>query len=153
MYQNGLNNGFGQNWNTPQYPSAPQSFQNNYPYQAPPSYYQQVSQMKTNRTLPGRIVATIEEITPNDVPMDGNMYPFIMQDYSCILGKRWNSKGQIETVVFVPKPVETPSENNAEKNTNEEFYQNMMATFGSLNGRLENIEKLLAPFAEGSNAP
>lgn len=154
MYQNGMNNGFSQNWNNLQYPSGPQHYQNNYPFQAPPSYYQQMPQMKTNRTIPGRIVAAIEEITPNDVPMDGTMYPFMMQDYSCVIGKRWNAKGQIETVVFVPKISETPSENNTEKNSNEEFYQNMMATLGSLSGRLENIEKLLAPLAsDGSGTP
>lgn len=155
MYQNGMNNGFGQNWNNPQYSGSPQHYQNNYPFQAaPPSYYQQVPLMKTNRTIPGRIVSTVEEITPNDVPMDGAMYPFVMQDYSCVVGKRWNSKGQIETVVFVPKISEVPSESNAEKNNNEEFYKNMMATFSSLSGRLENIEKLLAPLAsDGSNTP
>lgn len=145
MYQNGMNAPFS--WN-PQYPQNNQPFINGY-YQMP-SYYQQVSQAKTNKTFQGRYINSIDEVTPNDVPMDGNLYPFMLNDCSRVYGKRWNSKGQIETVVYIPEPVETSKENSG---GSAETYEKMVVAFNSLNVRLENIEKLLAPLAGEPNIP
>ena len=148
MNQNGMN-GFNNapSWNAPQYPSNNQPFQNSYyPTYSPPSYYQPVQQIKSNRTIPGRIVASEEEITPNDVPMDGYMYPFIMQDGSCVFGKRWNSNGRIETTIYVKQQAE--DEKSETKITDKEVLEQIVGAFGALNGRLEKIEKLLAPLAE-----
>lgn len=154
MYQNGAGNGFypnyGTNYGANQYPqNQVQSFAGGNQYQHP-SYYQQVPLMKTNRVVQGRIVGSIDEVTPNDVPMDGNMYPFIAQDYSCVYGKRWNSNGQIETTVFIPKPREELKEEKTVKLT-EETYQGMVNAFQAVATRLERIEKLLAPLAEDSS--
>ena len=149
MYQNGMNGIAPFSWN-PQYPQNNQPFQNSY-YQMP-SYYQQTPQTKTNKTFQGRFVNTIDEVTPNDVPMDGNLYPFILNDGSRVYGKRWNSKGQIETVTYIPEPVEPPKE-NIETAVNSEAYEKMVMAFNTLNTRLENIEKLLAPLAGEPNKP
>lgn len=148
MYQNGMNGVAPFSWN-PQHPQNNQPFQNGSYYQMP-SYYQQTPQMKTNKTFQGRYINSIEEVTPNDIPMDGNLYPFMLNDCSRVYGKRWNSKGQIETVTYIPEPVEASKE-HAENNA--ETYEKMVMAFNSLNARLENIEKLLAPLAGEPNIP
>lgn len=164
MYQNGMNgmnnmngaNGYNHGWNNNPYPSAQTPFQGmgqNYPYQQPPSYYQQAPQIKTNKTIPGRIINSIDEITPNDVPMDGMLYPFIMQDNSCVYGKRWNSNGQIETTVFIPKPVETVNNTSNENKAMADNYEKIVSAFQTMNERIAHIEKLLAPLASETGNP
>ena len=59
-----------------------------------------------NQQLPvginGKVVNTVEQITANDVPMDGSAAFFPMQDMSQILVKSWNADGTIKTVIYKP---------------------------------------------------
>lgn len=50
----------------------------------------------------GKVVNTVEQITANDVPMDGSVAFFPMQDMSQILVKSWNADGTIKTVIYKP---------------------------------------------------
>lgn len=56
-------------------------------------------------TLQGRIVHQVEEITPQEVPMDGSVGLFPQNDYSCIYAKQWTKDGNIQTVRYVPEQV------------------------------------------------
>ena len=156
MYQSGMS-GFNHGWNNNPYPNNQPPFQGanqSYPpFQQAPSYYQQVSQIKTNKTIPGRVINSIDEITPNDVPMDGMLYPFIMWDNSCVYGKRWNSNGQIETTVFIPKPVEAVNNTNNENKSMADNYEKIVSAFQTMNERIAHIEKLLAPLASDNGNP
>ena len=53
--------------------------------------------------LPGRQVTNADEITPQEVPMDGSVSLFPQQDYSCIYAKTWTKEGTIATLKFVPE--------------------------------------------------
>lgn len=53
--------------------------------------------------LSGRRIANINEVMPNDIPMDGNMSLFPYVDGSCIYGKYWDKNGMLQTVKFVPE--------------------------------------------------
>lgn len=50
----------------------------------------------------GRIVTAVEQITANDVPMDGSMAFFPKQDLSEIYVKGWSADGTIKTIVYKP---------------------------------------------------
>lgn len=95
MYPTNCNVG---NYN-PYYPTAinpiPQSQQS-------PSY--------TRPMLIGKVVNKIEEVTPNDIPMDGSFGMFPLQDRSMIFLKRWNSDGTITTEKFIKDVVDVPKE-------------------------------------------
>lgn len=67
-------------------------------------------QMQKPVGLPGKMVSSASDITPNDVPMDGRVSLFPQQDYSCIIAKAWNAEGKIDTVVYVPQQPEKPAE-------------------------------------------
>lgn len=54
----------------------------------------------------GRIVSSLGEIGVCDVPTDGSMGWFPSHDGTCVWGKRWNPNGSIETVQYLPQPVE-----------------------------------------------
>lgn len=43
----------------------------------------------------------LDEIMPQEVPMDGSVSLFQMHDWSCGHGKWWTSNGQIQTVKLV----------------------------------------------------
>ena len=53
--------------------------------------------------MPGRIVASADEIVPQEVPMDGSVSLFPQNDYSCIYAKTWTKEGTIATLKFVPE--------------------------------------------------
>lgn len=67
---------------------------------------QQSMQTIQNGSLYGRVVGTLDEIVPNDVPRDGSIGLFPQRDYSCIFAKQWNNDGSISTIKFVPEPVQ-----------------------------------------------
>ena len=93
-------------------PNIPNQNYPTQPQQSPLQSYQQRPPI-----IPGRVVADINEVTPNEIPMDGRVSLFPKNDYSCIYAKAWNSDGTITTVKFVaeqPSPSAEPAQNNIE---------------------------------------
>lgn len=62
------------------------------------------------QVLPGRVVNNSDEITPQEVPMDGSVSLFPQQDYSCIYAKTWTKEGTIATMKFVPEQPQAATE-------------------------------------------
>lgn len=63
--------------------------------------------------LAGRIIRNPNEIMASEVPMDGRISLFPMEDYSSIYAKTWGPDGTIRAVRYVPEaqePVKTISE-------------------------------------------
>ena len=58
----------------------------------------------------GRSVISADEITPQEVPMDGSVSLFPQQDYSCIYAKTWTKEGTIATLKFVPEQPQAATE-------------------------------------------
>lgn len=63
--------------------------------------------------LIGKVVNDVSMVSPNDVPMDGNVAIFPKNDMSEIYCKQWKQDGTIQTVVY--KPV---SDHNQTEGTN-----------------------------------
>lgn len=63
--------------------------------------------------LIGKMVNDVSVVSPNDVPMDGNIAIFPKNDMSEIYCKQWKQDGTIQTVVY--KPI---LDQNAEQTTN-----------------------------------
>lgn len=78
-------------------PAAPQTWlpntrDVNLPYVTPAS----------KPTIFGKIVQNESQITPNDVPMDGTIALFPLQDFSKIIAKQWTPNGLIQTLEYLP---------------------------------------------------
>lgn len=71
--------------------------------QPPPNYRSPFNQNKVSY-LPGRVITNPDEVTPQEVPMDGSVALFLMKDYSAIYAKAWNNNGTITPVKYVPDP-------------------------------------------------
>lgn len=65
------------------------------PYIVPPPQPQQLS------ALPGRVINSPDEVTPNEVPNDGRFGIFPTADNSAIYLKGWTSDGRIQTIKFI----------------------------------------------------
>lgn len=95
----------------------------------------------------GKMIAELNQITANDVPMDGSVAFFPKQDLSEVYAKSWNADGTIRTVTY--KPVldgETKTVPEPEKlkcDLSEESAQNIMNKFDEISDRLGQLEKSL----------
>lgn len=90
--------------------------------------FQQNNQQQAPSLLP-RIVDKPEDIAPNEVPQDGQIYLFPLKDYSQIVAKVWDSNAMLHTYIFVQEKREEP---RTDADTMKEVMQ-----------RLDNIEKLV----------
>ena len=63
----------------------------------------QISQMQPQFLgIQGKVVQSESAIMANDVPMDGSVAFFPMQDMSAIVAKQWDANGTIRKTVYKP---------------------------------------------------
>lgn len=77
-------------------------------YPTYPSYQQPMQPVMPANTfqargINGRYINAIEEVTANEVPMDGTCGFFPVKDGSSIFVKAWDGNGSIKTIKFVPE--------------------------------------------------
>lgn len=82
--------------------------------------------------IPGKMVMNENTITPQDIPMDGNVSLFPQADWKCVWTKWWNSNGMICTCKFVPEETNVITE-KAEENL----------TIQDLKKQLDKIERMI----------
>ncbi len=141
-------NNYGQQYN-PQQPymdrlAGLQQYQQT--LQQPQMVGTQMSLPNQSIGLNGKMVDTVEQITANDVPMDGSVAIFPKKDMSEIYLKSWTPNGTIATVVF--KPILEAQENNSISTPTEmkigmdnEVTEVFMQRFDELKTKLEELEK------------
>ncbi len=131
----------------PMYGNQYQNFQPPYqqnmanaPMQAP---QQQFQQMPTG--ISGKVVPSVENITANDVPMDGSVAFFPRQDMAEIYAKSWNSDGTIRTIVFKPVLDGSPynpsqSEQKLKIGLSDDVSEAFMKRFDDLEKKLDDFK-------------
>lgn len=107
-----------------------------------------------NLGINGKVVPAVENITANDVPMDGSVAFFPKQDMTEIYAKSWNADGTIRTIVF--KPVSSDTVSNLSHDTeklkfdlSDECTGAFMQKFDELFGKIEQIENRLDKIPSG----
>lgn len=103
---------------------------------------QQFQQIPTG--INGKVVPSVENITANDVPMDGSIAFFPRQDMTEIYAKSWNSDGTIRTIVFKPvldgNPNNLPQgEEKLKMGLSDEATEIFMKRFDELEKRLDDF--------------
>lgn len=61
-------------------------------------------------TLAGKIINSLQDVKPNEIPFDGSPSIFPASDFSCIFVKAWGQDGNIQTVKYVPEQQQQPSQ-------------------------------------------
>lgn len=85
--------------------------------------------------IPGRIVNNSDEIRPNEVPNDGSIAVFPLNDGSAVYLKYFTGEGRINTVKFTVEAPETQMVDGV---------PNQNGGFAEINQRLERIEKMIS---------
>lgn len=137
-------NNYNQQYN-PQQPymdrlAGLQQFQQNLQMQQPQPQPMQMG-------ISGRVVPNPENIAANDVPMDGSVAFFPMQDMSQILVKSWNADGTIKTLIYKPFVQEpnnlSPGAEKAEIELSENVTAAFMQRFDDVASRIDKLEQSL----------
>lgn len=90
-------------------------------------------------TMPGRIVASEQEILPNEIPMDGSIALFLQSDLQCIYAKAWNNRGTIDNVRYIlERPAEPQQDLSAQ--ANDQFQQDLMARLAKIEEMLQGLQ-------------
>ena len=105
-----------------------------------PNLYQ--NQLNRFQSIPGRLVNNLDEITPQEVPMDGSVSLFPQADYSAIYAKTWTKDGTIATVKFIPEQPQTVPQ----KSPIEERLDRIDQRFDRLEKMLSNRSKPKKPY-------
>ena len=101
-------NGMGPTWNFQQNTGT---FGQNYTL---PNQYQPAWNRPNYPTLAGKIITSMQDIKPNEIPTDGSPSIFPASDFSCIFVKAWGQDGNIQTVKYVPE-----NQSNQQQSSNE----------------------------------
>ena len=99
------------------YPYNPmQRFQEQQLPQQPVQQVPQQQNLQMQTGINGKMVAAVEQIAANDVPMDGSVAFFPKQDLTEIYAKQLGVDGSIKTVVYKPytEPKNSQGINNTE---------------------------------------
>ena len=104
----------------------------------------------------GKVVQAVEQITANDVPMDGSVAVFPKQDMSEIYTKSWNADGTIRTIVYKPYTVSQPNAANSSADMSkmkmglsDEATEAFMARFDSLEKKFDELMPKIVPKRSG----
>lgn len=84
--------------NYPMQPNAPYQTPTTYPtFNPQPQTISNSADALAKSDISGKIVDTENDISVNDIPMDGKVHLFILKDYSKVIGKAWTADGKIAT--------------------------------------------------------
>lgn len=104
---------------------------------------QPINQIRPIPQLNGRFVNGLEEITPSEVPMDGNCAIFPQNDYKCVYVRMWNGQGELKTLKFIPEPAKEV-EKIEPKESSQEILNTLQSTvLQRLDSMESNLEKLI----------
>ena len=132
------------------YPYNPmQRFQEQQLPQQPVQQVPQQQNLQIQAGINGRMVAAVEQIAANDVPMDGSVAFFPKQDLTEIYAKQWGADGSIKTVVYKPYTESKNSQgiNNTENIENfkidlsDESTAVFMQKFDEIFNKFDELEK------------
>lgn len=139
------------NYSQPQmnntYQGGYQPIQN--PYMAQMGQYQpqiqpQAQPQQQSQGLVCKPVSDASNVSPNDVPMDGNAAVFPKNDFSEIYVKSWTPNGTIQTVVY--KPVQPKNQSDGTNIPQIDFNalnDGIMALGNNIMERIDKLEKAL----------
>lgn len=147
--------------NYPPYSFQPQQMNNPYqvsyqsmqnPYMAQMGQYQQNFQPQIQQAQPQQSqglvckpVVDASNVSPNDVPMDGNPAVFPKNDFSEIYVKSWTPNGTIQTIVYKPIQPENQSEDtNIPQMDFNALNEDVRALREDILARLDSIEKSMS---------
>lgn len=140
-YPNNYQNRPPQNWNGGQnsYLSA---YQNGQTAQMPAAGYFQSNQqpMVQQSMIPGRLVNSLDDIVPGEVPMNGNPTYFPTADGEMVHVLRWTREGKIEPTTYIRQKA-TASTSQLAAAQSDEAFQMIMSRLDEMQKEIKRISR------------
>lgn len=114
---------------------APGYYANQPPYMQPQQPPVQNQQPSAPMNIIGRVVRQIDEVAPNEVPMDGSISFFPQSDLSCVYAKQWTKDGTIATTRYVLEQTSISNGDNPKESND---------MYAAIMSRLDKIEGIVA---------
>lgn len=95
------------------------------------------------QNIPCRYAQSFENITANEIPMDGNYAVFLKSDLSEIQLKKWNGNGGIENISFKPYTQDVQEEKPIDKF--DALNDRITAIEGAIANRFDRLESAIVP--------
>lgn len=119
------------------------------------SYFPQNMSMNTAQQpqvqflgLNGKFVQSAENITANDVPMDGSIAFFPKQDMTEVYVRAWQGDGTIKNVIFRPvEPIVNNQPDNSALEQEKSKYGEISNILDSISARIDNLTNRFDEFA------
>lgn len=112
--------------------------------------WRDVSQQQVQMHIPfrGMSITSPEDIKPKDIPMDGHMSFFPMDDYSCIYAKVWSNDGVLRTFRFIPEIEQSDVNSSLQPIINQEdlmnrFTSQINQSIGRFESRFDTLQDKL----------
>lgn len=113
-------------------------------YQSPQILPAQMPGAYQQPGLMGKVVNDVSMVSPNDVPMDGNIAIFPKSDMSEIYCKQWKQDGTIQTVVYKPESDQNQADGtNIQQLDFNALNNDLKALRGEFSERFDRMEKFL----------
>lgn len=100
----------------------------------------QVPSMVQRPTIPGRLVNSINEVAPGEVPMDGNPTYFPTADGEVIHACYWTREGKIETVNYIRQKADL-NDKTVTVIPNDEAFQTIMSRLDEMQKEIKRISR------------
>lgn len=124
---------------------APQSVQFNPQFQKP--------QPVQPEALSGRVINTIEDVQPNEIPMDGSWTFFPVASGQEIYAMTWNQEGKIIKLRYILEEKKDPDQLTAAVIPNEEALQLIMGRLDELQEDIRRAKASYKPAKKHYNKP
>lgn len=103
---------------------------------------QMPTELQQPQGLIGKVVNDVSMVSPNDVPMDGNVAIFPKNDMSEIYCKQWKQDGTIQTVVYKPILGDSPQDGTSMPQMNfDALNEDVRALREEISERFDRLEK------------
>lgn len=108
-------------------------------------------QQQRNIPVFGRWVDSFDEIKPQEVQMDGNLYLFPQSDRECIYARFWDNNGNLQTYRFLPEKINPPQQSIQPQSS--ELGERMDKVGNSIFARIDELERNLNELVQSLNQP
>lgn len=126
-FLNMMNNGQG-----PSMPSMPNMNANPQPTVPQPNQTQVPVSSTVNQISSARVITSLNDIKPSEVPVDDTTRIFMTDDLQTIYAKKWDNNGELKNMVFQRIPDEVPNQQNSSNENND-------SRFSQIEERIDTI--------------
>lgn len=121
-------------------PQMPNMNTNPQPMNSQPPQNQVPISQTVNQISSARVITSLDDIKPSEVPVDDTTRIFMVDDLQTIYAKKWDNTGELKNMVFKRVLDENPNQEQSNQNTSD-------SRFSELENRIDSIIQITKELA------